>query len=324
MLATTLAAKGLFNGDPFSVGVSGGFATQDGRAILEQADLVVGFGAGLDSYTLDRGRLYGQARVIRIDNDESRLDQSADGSALALLGDAKVAAEALSAALNGGEARWRSDDMRRQISEIDAWRGVEFTSKSDCMDPRLVTKIANELLPADRQLVVDIGGFMAVPAMHMDISTAGDFVMPWRLGAMGQGLPVAVGAALGKPDQLTVLFIGDGGIMTTLTELDTAARCGVPLLVIVIDDGGYGAERYACVISDRPSDLVDFDNPDYAGIASAMGLDSHRVTTPEELTEALHAALPIRRPTLIQAIVDRDVYSAELFRTQANFRGREG
>jgi acetolactate synthase I/II/III large subunit len=324
LLATTLAAKGLFNGDPFSVGVSGGFATQDGRRILEQADLVVGFGAGLDSYTLDRGRLYGQARVIRVDNDKSRLDQAADGKALALLGDAKIATEALSAAVNGGRARWRSDDTRRQISEISAWRDVEFTTKSDCMDPRLVTKVANELLPADRQLVVDIGGFMAVPAMHMDIGTAGDFVMPWRLGAMGQGLPVAVGAALGRPDQLTVLFIGDGGIMTTLSELDTAARCSVPLLVIVIDDGGYGAERYACVISGRPSDLVDFDNPDYAGVASAMGLDSHRATNTEELAEALRTALPIRRPTLIQAIVDRDVYSPELFRTQANFRGREG
>jgi acetolactate synthase-1/2/3 large subunit len=135
---------------------------------------------------------------------------------------------------------------------------------------------------------------------------------------------VAVGAALAKPDQSTVLFIGDGGIMTTLTELDTAARCDVPLLVIVIDDGGYGAERYACVISDRPSDLVDFDNPDYAGIASAMGFDSHRVTNPEELADALRAALPLGRPTLIQAIVDRDFYSAELFRTQANFRGRDG
>jgi acetolactate synthase I/II/III large subunit len=324
LLATTLAAKGLFNGEPFNIGVSGGFSTQDGRRILERADLVVGFGAGLDSYTLDRGRLYGQARVIRIDNDESRLDQSADGSALAVLGDARLTAEAMSAALNGGESKWRTGDLRREISEIEPWRDVEFASKPDCMDPRLVTKIANELLPADRQLVVDIGGFMAVPAMHMDVSAAGDFVMPWRLGAMGQGLPVAVGSALGKPNQLTVLFIGDGGIMTTLTELETAARCDIPLLVIVIDDGGYGAERYACVISDRPFDLVDFDNPDYAGVASAMGLDSHRVASPEELTEALRATLPLQRPTLIQAIVDRDFYAAELFRAQANFRGREG
>jgi len=324
LLATTLAAKGLFNGEPFNIGVSGGFSTADGRAILEQADLVVGFGAALDSYTLDRGRLYGETRVIRIDNDEQRLDQSADGFALAVLGDAKLAAEAMAAAIKGRDRPWRNDDLSRQISEIDPWRGVEFTSKSDCLDPRLVTKTANEVLPPGRQLVVDIGGFMAVPAMHIDISNSGDFIMPWRLGAMGQGLPVAVGAALGRPDQLTVLFIGDGGIMTTLAELETAARCDIPLLVVVIDDGGYGAERYACVISDRPTHLVDFDNPDYSGIASAMGLESYRVSSLDELRDAFTAALPLTRPTLIQAIVDRDVYSTELFRAQANFRGREG
>ena len=324
LLATTLAAKGLFNGNPFNVGVSGGFSTEDGRQILEQADVVVGFGAGLDGYTLDRGRLYRDARIIRIDNDPARLDQSADGSALALLGDAKLTSETISAALDGGNAKWRTADMQRQIAEIDGWRNVTFTSKPGCMDPRLVTKIANELLPRDRQLVIDIGQFMAVPAMHIDLSAAGDFVMPWRLGAIGQALPVAIGAALGKPQQLTVLFIGDGGIMTTLAELETAARCDIPLLVIVIDDGGYGAERYACVISDRPSHLVDFENPDFAGIASAMGLKSYRVSSPDELTDALRSAVPLEKPTLIQAIVDRDVYSTELFRTQANFRGQEG
>jgi len=325
LLATTLAAKGLFRGDPFNVGVSGGFSSEDGRAILTQADLVVGLGAGLDSYTLDRGRLYGGARVIRIDNDGARLLALADGRALGLLGDAKLTAEALSGALGAArETGWRTPERQRQIAEIDGWRGVEFTTKPDCMDPRLVTKIADEMLPVQRQLVVDIGQFMAVPAMHMDIHSPGDFVMPWRLGAIGQGVPVAVGAALGRPEQLTVLFVGDGGIMTTIAELETAARCAIPLLVIVIDDGGYGAERYACVVSDRPADLVDFVNPDFAGIASAMGLRSFTVTSPDELRDALGSALPLERPTLIRAIVDRDVYSTELFRTQANFRGREG
>jgi pyruvate dehydrogenase (quinone) len=78
------------------------------------------------------------------------------------------------------------------------------------------------------------------------------------------------------------------------------------------------------VISGRPSDLVDFDNPDYAGIAAAMGLRSYRATSPDEFEDAVRDAMPLDRPTLIQAIVDRDVYSAELFRTQANFRGRDG
>jgi thiamine pyrophosphate-dependent acetolactate synthase large subunit-like protein len=180
------------------------------------------------------------------------------------------------------------------------------------------------MLPAERQLVIDIGQFMAVPAMHMDIHSPGDLLMPWRLGAIGQALPVAVGAALGKPERLTVLFVGDGGIMTTLAELETASRCEIPLLVIVIDDGGYGAERYACVVSDRPSDLVDFANPDFAAIARAMGLRSFTATSPGELRDALSSTLPLERPTLIRTIVDRDVYSTELFRTQANFRGRDG
>jgi acetolactate synthase I/II/III large subunit len=325
LLATTLAGKGLFRGEPFNVGVSGGFSSEDGRAILEQADLVVGFGAGLDSYTLDRGRLFGDARVIRIDNHVARLRDMADGRALGVLGDAELTARALLAAVAAtGDAKWRTLEVQRQIAEIDGWRGVEFTAKPDCIDPRLVTRIANELLPLERQLIIDIGQFMAVPAMHMDIHSPGDLVMPWRLGAIGQTLPVAVGAALGKPEQLTVLFVGDGGIMTTFAELETAARCGIPLLVIVIDDGGYGAERYACVIGDRPSDLVDFVNPDFAGIAASMGLRSFSASSPDEFRNALGAALPLERPTLIRAIVDRDVYSTELFRTQANFRGREG
>jgi thiamine pyrophosphate-dependent acetolactate synthase large subunit-like protein len=326
LVATTLAARGLFESDPFNLGVSGGFSKQDARAVLGRADLLVGFGAALDSYTLDRGRLYEAPRVVRIDNDTTRLaSTTANDGELAVVGDARLAAEALTEALPGAaNGKWRTGEMRQQIAEIDGWRGVEFTTRPDCMDPRLATKIANELLPRPRQVLIDIGQFMAVPAIHMDISEPGDLILPWRLGAMGQALPAAVGAALARPDVLTVLFVGDGGIMTTIAELETAARCGIPLLVIVIDDGGYGAERYACVISGRPSDLVDFDNPDYAGIAAAMGLRSYRATSPDEFEDAVRDAMPLDRPTLIQAIVDRDVYSAELFRTQANFRGRDG
>lgn len=327
ILATTLAAKGLFDGDPFDVGVCGGFSVDDAREILAQADLVVGFGAGLNSYTLDRGRLFEAARVVRIDASADALAEAgtADGS-VALCGDARLAAEAIAAALpeRGGAGGWRTPETRERIAAIDGWRGVEFTSVPGRIDPRLVTKLADELLPERRQLLVDIGQFMAPPSIHLRMAQPGDFLITWRLGAIGQSLPAAVGAALGRPDLLTVLFVGDGGVMTTLSELETAARCGVPLLAIVIDDGGYGAERYACVISDRPSHLVDFENPDFAGIAAAMGLRSFRATTEEELAAALRASLPLERPTLIQAVVDRDVYSTELFRTQANFRGKDG
>ncbi|HVB46724.1 MAG TPA: thiamine pyrophosphate-binding protein [Streptosporangiaceae bacterium] len=325
LLAATLPARGLFAGEPFYVGVSGGFALGAARDILGQADLVIGFGASLNSHTLGGGRLYTGARVIRVEHDMRRAAAPGYRDDLVVHGDARLTADALAQALPAqANPRWRTDEVRRAIEQIDGWRGVEFTEHPDCLDPRLVTKIANEVLPAERLVVIDIGQFMAVPAMHMDVSAAGDLVLPWRLGAIGQGLPAAVGAALGRPDRLTVLFVGDGGIMTTIAELETAARCGIPLLVLVIDDGGYGAERYANVTAGRPSDLVDFENPDFAGIATAMGLRAFSARSAQELRDILADIAPLDRPALVRVIVDRDVYSTALFRLQANFRGREG
>lgn len=325
LLATTLAAKGMFAGQSFCVGVSGGFALPQAREILIQADLVIGFGASMNSYTLDRGRLYRDATLVRVENDPQRATDGGWGVDRALVGDARLAAEALTAELpDRRDGSWRTDDMRRAVGEIDNWYGVSFTEPSDRVDPRLITKVANEVLAPKRQVIIDIGQFMAVPAMHMEVSSAGDLVLPWRLGAIGQALPVAIGAAVGRPDRYSVLFIGDGGLMTTLAELETAARCGIPLAVLVVDDGGYGAERYACVTAGRPADLVDFENPDFAGVARAMGLTASTARTPDELRHAIEEISTLDRPALVRVIVDRDVYSTELFASQANFRGREG
>jgi acetolactate synthase I/II/III large subunit len=329
LLATTLPARGLFDAEPFSLGVSGGFALAGARDMLSEADLVIGFGASLNSYTLDRGRLYTKAQIVRVEHDSRRAADPGTGVGgdmdLVIVGDARLTAEALTGQLpERAGPGWRTGELRAAIARIDGWRDVAFTEHADCVDPRLVTKIANEVLPADRLVVIDIGQFMAVPAMHMRVSSAGDLILPWRLGAIGQALPAAVGAALGRPDRLTVLFVGDGGIMTTLAELETAARCGIPLLVLVIDDGGYGAERYANVTVGRPSDLVDFENPDFTGIAAAMGLRAFCARSEGELREILGGITPLDRPALVRVIVDRDVYSTELFRLQGNFRGREG
>ena len=202
LVATTLAAKGLFNGDPFNVGVSGGFATQDGRTILEQADLVVGFGAGLDSYTLDRGRLYGQAA-----RDQDRQRRVAPRP---IRGRQRVGAARRRQGRGGGPVgrverwlrpKWRNDDCavrsRRSTPGVVSSSRVSPTAWIHASSARSPTSCSRRIGSSSSTSAVS----WPFPSMHMDISAAGDFVMPWRLGAMGQGLPVAVGAALGKPDQ---------------------------------------------------------------------------------------------------------------------------
>ena len=324
VFATSLLGKGWFAGHPFNGGVSGGFSYGDSRPILMDADLVLAFGASLSFFTLDHGRLYRNAKLVNVDIDAERVSQLAGVVDESIVGDARLTAEALLAQLGPGNGSgWRNSKLEAQIEQIDPWRGIEFVEQDGAIDPRLVTKMADEILPRNRALVISIGHFMGSPSIHMNVNDPMNLVFPWRLGQIGCGVPVAVGAALGRPDRLTVLFEGDGGLMATIPELETAARYQIPVLVIVIDDGGYGAERYGNLVTGKSNHLVDIDNPDFAQVARAFGLDAYSVTNATELEAALSKCGDIKRPTMIHCKVNRDVYTRELFAAQGNFRGRK-
>ena len=325
VLTTSLQGRGWFDGEPFSVGASGGFAWSDTRTILERADLVIGFGASFNHYTLDHGRLYQDAKLVQIDSNSQRIADIAPIVDESVVGDAAATARALLAAIPARAKRWRSAELAAQIEAIDKWRGIDFQDRPGSIDPRLVSKVCDDLLPRDKIVVIDIGHFMASAAIHMTVSHPLDLVLPWRLGAMGCALPQAIGTAVARPDRLTVLFIGDGGIMTTATELDTAVRAQVPLLVIVIDDDGYGAERYGCKVTGKSPHLINFTNPDYAAVARGFGMSAERISDPERLREALKRITQegIDRPTLLDVKVHQDVYTEEIFKAMTSFRGRD-
>lgn len=304
VLATTLFARNWFDGHPFNVGLAGGFAPEDARSILNEADLVLAFGAALTHYTLDAGRLFPNATLVQIDRDPeavgavTRVDH-------AVIGDARATAIALAEAIRPRSRRgWRSEDLALRIAAIDPWREGTFSGAPGYVDRRLVVKIADEVLPPNRVLVVDIGHFMGLPAAHFQVPHPDDLVFPWRLGAIGTALPEAIGAAVGRPDRLTVLFIGDGGLMMTVAELETAARQRIPLLVICEDDGGYGAERVLFHARGEPTILSDFANPDFAAIATAMGCRAFNVTSAEDYRRVLAGLGTIDRPTFVNVKID--------------------
>ncbi|MCS6800500.1 MAG: thiamine pyrophosphate-binding protein [Chloroflexota bacterium] len=304
VLSTTLFARGWFDGHPFNVGLAGGFAPEDARAILNESDLVLAFGAALTHYTLDAGRLFPEATLVQIDTDPAaigaitRVDR-------AIIADARATAHALAEALGPGARRgWRSEELALRIAAIDPWREGSFAGSPGYLDRRLVVQIADELLPANRLLVVDIGHFMGLPAAHLRTPHPDDLLFPWRLGAIGTALPEAIGAAVGRPDRLTVLFIGDGGLMMTVAELESAARQRIPLLVICEDDGGYGAERVLFQTRGEPTFLSDFDNPDFAAIAAAMGCRAFNVASAEEYRRVLAGLGTIDGPVFIAVKID--------------------
>lgn len=275
LLATSANGHGLFVGSPWSAGISGGFASPLTARLLSEADLVLAFGASLNMWTTRHGTLIGEgARVVQVD-----LDAGAIGAQriveLGLVGDAAEAARALEAEL---EARGYAGEGFRSGALADrlaagGWASEAFEdrSTSKTIDPRTLTIALDGLLPAERTVVVDSGHFMGWPAMYLSVPDPAGFVFNQAYQSIGLGLGAAIGAAVARPDRLTVAALGDGGAFMALAELDTAVRLGLPLLVLVYDDAAYGAEVHHFGPQGLPVDVVRFPDADLDAFGRAAG-----------------------------------------------------
>jgi thiamine pyrophosphate-dependent acetolactate synthase large subunit-like protein len=142
----------------------------------------------------------------------------------------------------------------------------------------------------DRTLVVDGGHFMGFPSMEIPVGDPSRYVFTLDFGSIGLGLGAAVGASVAHPGRVTVAAVGDGGLMMSLGELDTAVRYALPLVVVVYNDEAYGAEMHFLRMSGIPDGESRFATPPLDAIARSMGAEGHRVTTLAEL-EALRPRL---------------------------------
>lgn len=317
LLATSLGGHGLFAGDPFSLGISGGFATDLAVELISDADVVVVIGASANRWTTRHGRMLGEgAQIIHVDSRPAAIGRHREVT-LGVLGDAALAAEALTAAVaerRKGDPGYRTDAVRRRIAEGGfARQPFEDASTADRVDPRAFSRALNAILPADRLLVLDGGHFSGWPVMYLDIPDASGFVPNQSFQSIGLGLGSAVGAALARPDRLTVAAVGDGGTFMALGELETAARIGLPMLIVVYNDDAYGAEVHHFADDGEALDLVRFPPTDLAAVARAVGCDGITVRTVDDLS-GLRGWLDKwpSRPLLVDAKVSPTVVGAWL------------
>jgi len=285
LLATTAQAKGLFAGNPFYLGSSGGFASALGEKLLPEADLILAFGASLNHWTTRNRELFAaSARIIHCDVERSAIGALTPVD-LGLAGDAAASAEALSEELarRGLQAAgFRIPDIEREIA---GFRLDDFEDQSNgrTIDPRTLMLTLDQILPRERTVVLDSGHCMGWAAVYLSAPDAAGFVFSNDFQAVGLGLGTAFGAAIARPDRLTVLTPGDGGLMMTLGELETFVRYKIPLLAIVINDAAYGAEVHLLKNVGLPSDGALFRDNDFAAIASAMGAQGMTVRDVSDL-----------------------------------------
>lgn len=286
LLATSAVTKGLFHDNPWSLDVSGGFASPLAAELIHGADLIVGWGCALNMWTTRHGRLIADdAVVVQVDIDRDELGVHRDIT-FGLVGDVRQTAEAATAALAGRSATgYRTPAVRAALSERMRWRDTPFRDMSDShrIDPRTLSIALDDVLPVERIVAVDSGNFMGYPSMFLDVPDEYGFCFTQAFQSVGLGLATAIGAALARPDRLPVAALGDGGALMSASELETVVRLRLPMVVVVYNDHAYGAEVHHFGPDGHPLDTVVFPDTDLAAVARGYGFEAVTVHGPDDL-----------------------------------------
>lgn len=309
LLAVSAAAKGLFAGDPWYLDISGGFATPLTAELIRQSDLVVAWGSTLNMWTTRHGRLISAgATVAQVDLERAQLGVNRPVS-IAVCGELAAVASACADRLAHRAAPapgWRTPELRARIAAEGRWRAVPYADEtgSGRIDPRTLSIALDDLVPAERTVVIDSGNFMGYPSMFLGVPDHTGFCFTQAFQSIGLGLASALGAAVARPDRLTLAALGDGGFLMSLTELTTAVGLGAPLMIVVYNDAAYGAEVHHFGPHGHPLDTVTFPDRDLAAIARGFGCAGAVVREPGDLAAVRDwIAGPRDRPLVVDAKV---------------------
>ena len=323
IFATSMMARGLFSGSPFDLGVSGGFASPLTARLLGEADVVLSFGASLNTWTTKHGNLFARsARIVHCDLEASAIGRIQPVT-LGVIGDAAETAGALLEVLERRGASlegFRTEAVMRDIKGFRWEDEFEDESSAETVDPRSILMALDGILPEERIVAVDCGHFAGFPARHLSVPDAAGFVFAEAFQAVGLGMGVGIGAAVARPDRLAVVVVGDGGLLMTLGELDAALHLRIPLLVVVMNDAGYGAEVHHFRSLGLPTGLARFGGTDFAAIAAAMGADGVEVRSTDDLDRIRGWIAEPEGVMVVDCKVNPDVegeYLREAFVTEA-------
>jgi thiamine pyrophosphate-dependent acetolactate synthase large subunit-like protein len=300
LFATSVCGHGLFAGNPWSVGISGGFSSPVADELISESDLIIAFGASLTSWTTKRGKLIASGAVVaQVDIETGKLGYQMPVQ-IAVQGDAKATAELLLAELGRrglpatqsspvsgarqGSGGRRTNAMRERIRAGDNHHFPHpDVSGKDFIDPRTLSKAVDAILPPDRVVASDSGHFCGWVPRYLQVPNARASCLSHSFQSIGLGLASAIGLGVANPGKLAVLGTGDGGFLMSITDLETAVRLGLRLCILVYNDASYAAEVHYFRRQGYSVDIVQFPDTDFAAIARGYGARGITVRTLADL-----------------------------------------
>jgi acetolactate synthase-1/2/3 large subunit len=271
LLATTLQAKGLFDGNPYDLGIAGAFGSRLLREQCAEADLVIAFGAALGYHTTEGGYLFAEAKVVQVDTAPRGIWQGQRVADLHLRADALLGVQALLVALPGpSSSGLRTPELARTIAG-HVYDDKPYPVAANLVDPREILREIDRVVPKDWDIVCGPAHYFnfVLPTLH------GRHPDRWHVvsefGAIGSALGAAIGVATARGDGKVLLIEGDGSMLMHIQELETMKRANIPLLACIMNDGAYGAEAHKFNAAGLDPSETQHGRSDFAGIARAFG-----------------------------------------------------
>lgn len=290
LLSTSLLGRGMYDHNPFSLGIAGGFSRAIAREMFAQADLVIALGASLTYYTVDGDTLFPQSEVVQVDLAPMGLRDGNQAADIYMKADAKLTAADLVKrikAIGKTAANVRSPALAKRIKEEPA-DSTPFTVKPGELDPRKVFEELEGIIPKDYDVVSGSGH-------HSYFHTTMRGGDPTRyhamreFGAIGNSISYAIGVAAARKNGKVVLFEGDGSLLMHIQELEAVKRHGIKLLIVCANDGAYGAEIHKLRADGVDDSGAIFGRPNFEAISKGFGLGGATVTDVKQFKALMEA-----------------------------------
>jgi acetolactate synthase-1/2/3 large subunit len=272
------------------------------RKLVMQSDLILT--VGLDAVELQPKAWPYNIPVISIAGTPS-LDALVPAE-LEAVGDVKRLLARLTEWCAGGSG-WGEKAAASFRAEVAAALDTPATGLS----PQRAMEVARAVLPRETIATCDAGASRLLVVQKWQSYGPREFLTSNGLGSMGYAIPGALAARLAHPGRPVVAFTGDGGFLMAVAELQTSAREDLPIVIVVLDDREIGLIRVKQEIKGIPLYGVSLGGCDWEKLAQGFGADGVVVETENALADALQAAVPSTRTTVIAARIDPSGYVAQ-------------
>ena len=310
-LTASLMGLGAFPAtDPLWLGMIGMHGTYRANMSTGECDLLIGIGVRFDDRVTGKISAFAtHAKIVHIDIDPTSIRKNIPVTA-PVVGDCKVTLAKLNKLLDKEDLGDLKKERKKWFEQIQHWKDTQPLAyeQTDVIKPQYVVEKLYEMTKGKAIITTEVGQNQMWAAQYYQFDRPNHFITSGGLGCMGFGLPAAIGAQLACPDALVVDIAGDGSIQMNIQEMATAVQCGLPVKVVILNNGYLGMVRqWQQLFFDKRYVSTCLDcAPDFVKLAEAYGAVGLRATKPEEVEAVLKKGLASKKPVIMDFVVEKE------------------